>query len=130
MQDRPNWQQLLEAIAEHLQRDLIPAIDDRGLRFRTLIAANLLEIVRREHALAPEQAERERRRLELLLGADADAVSLEQLTQQLCERVIAGEYDHGPQRARLMEHLQATAVEKLRIANPKFLARLEAEDQG
>lgn len=130
MQDPPSQDQLIEAIAAHLQGELLQAIDDRGLRFRTLIAANLLEILQRERELGPQQAGRERERLEQLLDVDAGAATLPELTRQLHARVAAGKFDRGPARAQLMAHLKATAVEKLRIANPKFLARLQAEDQA
>lgn len=129
MQDPPSQEQLIEAIAAHLQGELLEAVADRGLRFRTLIAANLLRILQRERELGPQQAEREQQRLAQLLGVDAGAAPLPELTQQLHARVAAGDFDHDPPRARLMAHLKATAVEKLRIANPRFLERLEAEDQ-
>lgn len=127
-QDPPSWQQLLAAVSRHLQDELIPALDDPGRRYRSLIAANLLEIVQREHRLGPQQAQQEHRRLEALLGLERSSDSLEQLTQRLHQQVSVGEFDQPPQWTQLMAHLKASAVERLRIANPRFLARLEAED--
>lgn len=129
MQDPPNWQQLVTAVAQHLQAELIPAIHDPGLRFRTRIAANLLAIVQRELQLAPSQARQQRQRLEQLLDEPGSSEPLVLLNRRLQERVAAGQFDRGPERARLMQHLKASAMERLQIANPKFLARLEAEDQ-
>lgn len=129
MQDPPDWQELIAAVGTHLRDELIPSLEDPGTRFRTLIAANLLAIVARERKLGPRHAEQERLRLVELLGAESETSSVEALTQRLYQRVVTGEFDPGPDRSRLMAHLIATAVEKLQIANPKFLARLEAEDR-
>jgi LPS O-antigen subunit length determinant protein (WzzB/FepE family) len=117
----------LAAAREQLKSQVLPAIEDPGLRFRTLVAANVLAIAERELALAPELLEAEYARLKTLLGAEGDAQSLEALSDQLLERVSAGQYDEGPERQALFEHLTQSAIEKLQIANPKFLARIEAE---
>ncbi len=128
MQDPPTWQQLLSAVDAHFQQELIPSIDDPGLRFRARIAANLLSVVARELELGPRQAADERQRLVALLGGEAELAGLPELTLRLIDRVRAGDFDDGPEQTRLMAHLRATATERLRIANPKFLGRLEAED--
>ena len=128
MQDPPSWEQLVAAVVQLLHDEVIPAMQDPGVRFRTRIAANLLAIVQREHQLGPQQARAERRRLEALLDVQGSSQPLEQLNRRLHERVAAGQFDRGPARARLIDHLKASAVERLRIANPKYLARLEAED--
>lgn len=130
MQDPPQWQELLSAVQAQLEDEVIPNIQDPGIRFRTLIAANLLRIVQREHQLGSEQAQAEQRRLLDLLGAEPGAADLPELTSRLLERVRAGEFDHDPARQQLMAHLKATAIERLRIANPRFLSRLDAEDSA
>lgn len=106
---------------------LLPGIADPGLRFRTLVAANVLAIAERELELAPAQREAERRRLRTLLSDKAQSQSLEALSDRLLQRVAAGDYDQGTDRRALLEHLKRTAVEKLEIANPKLLARLAEE---
>ena len=52
MQDRPGALELLEAVQAHLAQAVVPMLGEPGLRFRTLVAANVLGIVRRELALA------------------------------------------------------------------------------
>jgi hypothetical protein len=48
MQDRPSSTELLAAVREFLQREILPALHDHRQRFRTLIAANVLGVVERE----------------------------------------------------------------------------------
>lgn len=128
MQDPPSIQELLSAAREHLQIQVIPEIEDPGVRFRTRVAANVLAIAERELALDQEHSEEEYRRLAALLREDQADVSLEHLTQELSDRVAAGEFDEYPARQELITHLMRTAIEKLRITNPRFLARVLAED--
>jgi hypothetical protein len=118
----------LISVRTHISTELLPAISDPGLRYRTLVAANVLAIAARELAAAPAQRKAELGRLQTLLGDEALAQSLEALNQQLLQQVAGGAFDAGTERQALLEHLKQTASEKLEIANPKFLARLAAED--
>ena len=131
MQDHPTVTELIAAARQHLETEVIPSLQDPGVRFRTRVAANVLAIVERELALAPGQLTAERARLMTLLetetsGGDLNA-TIERETRRLWERVRTGDYDEGPQRQILLDHLKQTAVEKLRIANPKYLVRVQAE---
>ncbi|MFQ5922961.1 MAG: DUF6285 domain-containing protein, partial [Anaerolineales bacterium] len=122
----------LSAAREHLQTQVVPELEDPGLRFRTRVAANVLAIAERELALDPVQSEVEYRRLVALLGEEQkeeSGESLERLTQELKDRVAAGAFDQDPKRQALIAHLIQTAIEKLKIANPRFLARTQAEDE-
>ncbi len=100
-----------------------------GLRSRTRVAANVLAIAERELALAPVQSEVEYRRLVALLGEEQVELPLERLTQELKDRVAAGAFDQDPERKALIAHLTQTATEKLKIANPRYLERVQAEDE-
>ena len=40
MQDRPTQRELVEAAREHFEREVLPAITDPLVRFRTLVALN------------------------------------------------------------------------------------------
>ncbi|RTI21442.1 DUF6285 domain-containing protein, partial [Thermus scotoductus] len=51
MRDRPTAAELLQAVGEFLERELLPALEDPRLRFQTLVALNALGIARRELAL-------------------------------------------------------------------------------
>src|SRR5690242_14430603 len=48
MNDRPTAAELVFAVREHLEGELIPTLADPRLRFQTLVAANVLRIVERE----------------------------------------------------------------------------------
>jgi len=132
MQDRPTATELITAARQHLETEVIPSLQDPGVRFRTRVAANVLAIVERELALAPAQLADELARLTTLLGtqpptppsAGDPAAGVERETRRLWERVRVGDYDDGPRRQLLLDHLKQTAIEKLRIANPKYLARV------
>ncbi len=129
MQDKPLIQELLSAAREHLLTQVIHELQDPGLRFRTRVAANVLAIAERELALAPVQSEVEYRRLVALLGEQQKELPLEQLTQELKDQVAAGAFDQDPERSALIAHLMQTAAEKLKIANPRYLKRVQAEDE-
>ena len=45
--DRPTAAELLEALHEWMERDLLPGVDGR-LQFHTRVAINMVDIVRRE----------------------------------------------------------------------------------
>ena len=49
-QDRPTPEELVEAVREFLEEEVLPELDDRRLRFRTLVAMNALGIATRELA--------------------------------------------------------------------------------
>ncbi|HRL13218.1 MAG TPA: DUF6285 domain-containing protein, partial [Aggregatilineales bacterium] len=56
MYDRPSAQALVEAARQHLENRVIAAVKgDPKLYFETLVAVNVLRIVERELALAPDQ---------------------------------------------------------------------------
>ena len=134
MQDRPTAPELVAAVRRHLSEEVIPALQDPGLRFRTLVAANVLAIVSREMEVAERQAPKEWRRLAQLLnrqGSPPPALrdqvrDIAQMNEQLCTQIEAGVFDEPQAWASLLEHCLQTAREKLTIANPKFLERVES----
>jgi hypothetical protein len=128
MQDRPTASELLAAVRAFLEQDVVPAFDGRR-RFHALVAANVLAVVERELAGEERQLLGEWRRLAALLGVRGDEpVRLELLRDgvraldaDLARRIRAGEADGGPFGEAVRRHLRATVVEKLRVANPRFL---------
>lgn len=48
MTDRPNARELAAAIREFLEAEILPALSDHRMRFRTLVAMNALSIIERE----------------------------------------------------------------------------------
>jgi hypothetical protein len=98
--DRPDAQELCEAIMEFLAGEILPTVSDHRLRFRTLVAMNALSIVYRELG-APPPAD------------DAEA-------RELARRIRAGDVPPGT-----LERVKAEVEAKLRIASPRYLERYE-----
>lgn len=127
MQDKPTAEELLEALAQFLESDVIPAFEGRR-RFHAIVAANVARIVSREIRLAPEQAKREYADLCDLLGEQpAEATpsdeTLSRLNAELCRRIDEGAADHGSYRRKVLDFLRAVVKSKLAVDNPKMLQR-------
>ena len=128
MQDRPTFLELLEAVRGFLETDVVPALDGPK-KFHARVAANVLAIVGRELQSEEAQLAAEWRRLDAVPGAaealPADRAALKQRlserTEALCNRIRQGDADSGAWRAAVLEHVRRTVVEKLAVANPKFL---------
>jgi hypothetical protein len=129
MQDRPTAVELLGAVREFLEHDVLPGLEGRK-RFHALVAANVLAVVARELTDEETSLVAEWRRLRQLLAVDETVpparldglrAAVRELTARLCERIRAGDADAGPFGAAVLAHVRMTVVEKLRIANPKYL---------
>jgi hypothetical protein len=140
MYDRPTLAELLDAVRLHLETAVIPAVrGDRQLYFRTLVALNVLKIAGRELQMNAGHARNEWLRLNAVEGADQPMPNSEQALRDalmrrnasLCEDIRSGAYDAHRDRNRfaLFEHLKATALDQLTVANPRFLAKLREEDE-
>lgn len=130
MQDRPNAQELVGAVAGFLSKEIVPTVSDARLRFRVLIAANVLGIVARELGAGEAPLLAEWQRLVDILDVDAaePPARAEQLREEvtalneaLCARIRAGEADAGEWRETVFNHVEQTVFEKLHVANPKHL---------
>jgi len=135
MQDRPTLLELLAAVRDFVTRQVVPAFEG-GKQFHARVAANVLAIAERELRLDDEQLRAEWTRLRALCTpvdddvADDDApppdatvlrAAVGALTAELAARVRNGDADAGPFHAAVLAHLRATAIEKLRVANPGYL---------
>lgn len=107
--DAPSAQELVEAVREWLQREIMPATEGR-LQFHARVAVNVLAMVERELRLGVDQAQAHDARL-AALGASDDA--------DLAARVRAGELDH--RYAEVRDLVWASVRDKLAVANPKYL---------
>jgi hypothetical protein len=112
---RPTAAELLDAVVGYLRDDLAPGLDP-GSRHQVRIAVHALEIVAREMALGPAQAEDHAARL-AELGVASDA--------ELAEAIRVGARPDGP---RLREILAADTADRLRVANPGWLPPPGAEN--
>lgn len=138
MYDRPTANELLEAARMHMETAVIPVVrENRKLYFQTLVAINVMKIVERELDLGAKHAEAEWGRLNALEGVELPLPnSLQQIQAGLAERNAAlsaqireGEYTDEEKRAALFDHLLATTVEQLTVANPRFLGKIQQEMQ-
>jgi alcohol dehydrogenase class IV len=127
VQDKPTAEELLEALAQFLDAEVIPAFDGRR-RFHAIVAANVARIVAREIRLGPEQAKQEYAALCDLLGKEQTEqaptqATLAQLNAELCKRIDEGLADNGVSRKKVLDFLRSVAAAKLAIDNPKMLPR-------
>lgn len=106
--DAPDAAQLVEAVREWLERDVLPATTGR-LQFHARVAAGVLAMVERELALGTGQAIEHAVRLAALDCAD-DA--------ELAARIRAGDLDD--RYADVLEALRASVAAKLAVANPRY----------
>ena len=130
MQDRPTALELLEAVRGFLADEVVPALDGRQ-RFHARVAANVLAIVAREVAGEEDSLQHEWEGLARLLGHEAARpplrrealrAAVRELSEGLAERIRRGEADAGPFREAVRAEVRETVREKLRVANPRFVA--------
>jgi hypothetical protein len=115
MQDRPTAAELVGAVREFLEQDVMSAVEGR-VAFHTRVAVNALGMVERELQLGPDAERAERERAVGLLGRDGGTRELE---RELAARIRAGTLTYDD--TAVVEHVRATVHDKLRIANPRYL---------
>ena len=121
MQDSPNPEQLLAAVARFVRDEAGPALGRSGqdaLAYNARVAANMLDIVSRQLQLAPSADADEGARLRVLLNDPASSDDLARLNQRLAERIAQGDPDTDPQV--LTEHLWRTTLAKLAVDQPSY----------
>jgi len=114
MQYEPSAEQLLAAIAELLEDEVLAAVPD-ALKHKCRVAGNLARILERQEALGPAGAARERERLAALAGTAGSADTVE-LSRQLAQRIKTDD-DPDFQRSA-WDALVAICREDLAIAKP------------
>lgn len=122
MQDHPSALGVLDHAIAHLRDGVLPTLEPRA-QFEMRVTLSALQLVRRSMELTPESDAAELGRLTALLGESGD---LRALNERLCALIRDGALDlntHG-----LVEHLHATALEKLAIDQPSYAAYRRALD--
>ncbi|HEX2384601.1 MAG TPA: DUF6285 domain-containing protein [Acidimicrobiales bacterium] len=106
--DRPTAAELVEAVREFLERDVMEATTGR-VRFHTRVAINALNMVQRELEIGPAQSAAHEDRLRQL-GYDDDAA--------LAAAIRCGDLDD--RYAEVKAAIKASVDDKLAVANPKY----------
>src|SRR4051794_30551819 len=101
-QDRPTAAELVAAVREFLERDVMAATEGR-VQFHTRVAVNVLNTVERELQLGPDLESGERKRAAALLGHEGNADALE---RELATAIRSGALDE--RHAEVCAHVRAT----------------------
>lgn len=115
-ESRPSASDLLSGVIAYLEQELLPPLDGRH-RFHVRVAANALNIVKRELELGPALDAAERERLIALLHLEA---SDDALNRELVRRIRDGMI---PDDDALMDHLLRSVRDALAINNPKWVEK-------
>ena len=107
--------ELARAVREFLEEELLPATEGR-LRFLARVAARAVGQLEREFVLGPELERAHASRLARLDVRD-DA--------ELCEAIRSGLLDG--RMDEVLEAVRARVVDRLRVANPRYLLPEDAE---
>lgn len=135
MNDRPTAAELVIAVRQHLEGELIPTLADPRLRFQTLVAANVLRIVEREFDAGEDHLLWEWQLLaEILALKSPTPQRLAALTQgvqkaneELCRRIRQGLFDEPSRFLALSRRLRQVVERKLEVANPRYLASFQSQ---
>jgi hypothetical protein len=125
MQDQPTPSEVLGAVALFL-KNVVAAETIGATSFQARVAANALEMMRRELDLAPVEDAAELARLKALLGEDG---SLVELNQRLADQIASGALNLSA--PGLKDHLWATTLAKLAVDQPTYAAyRASVTERG
>jgi len=114
MQDQPTPNEIMGAVAEFLR--LVVAVESNPrTAFVARVAANALEMSRRELALAPAAEAVEHERLRALLGHDG---TLADLTAEFADKIASGALDLSS--PGVAEQLWAATLAKLAVDQPSY----------
>lgn len=120
MLDAPTPVEILEVVAAMIRKDFIPQLPPDAV-FHARVAANAIDLVRRQLEQGDALEAASKARLEALLGMEGEAAVLE---QTLCERIRSGAL--GLESPGLLNHLMADTIAKMAIDQPTY-ASYQAE---
>lgn len=109
LHDRPDALELLDAVGEFLDHEVLPATSG-VLRFHTRVARNVLRIVARQLQLSEHQEAEHRARLARLGCRDDDELAL---------GIRAGRFDD--RASEVLAVVRQSVRAKLAVANPGYL---------
>ena len=114
MQDQPTPSEVIGAVAAFLKTVVAPQTEG-ALSFQARVAANALEMMKRQLENQPGDDTAELERLRALLDMDG---ALADLNAELSSRIEAGEI--GLETPGLKDHLWATTLAKLAVDQPTY----------
>jgi hypothetical protein len=123
MQDQPTAIELVDIVAEFIRVHAMPQLTGHAA-FHALVAANALDIVKRELMIAPQATVEEAERLKGLLGQED---TLEEMNRELCQRIETGQLTL--ETPGLADHLWAITLTKLAIDQPKYSGYVRALEE-
>ncbi len=135
MQERPDQATMLMAMAQFFASEVRPAIDDKGLSFRVLIASAVATSLALEQAGMHEREVAEMQSLGRILGGLVPTGELSDRTRRHTLREMNTEVARGLRHdsldddtvAALAVHLKATLGARLAAINPRFDTRDKVE---
>ena len=116
MFDRPSPDELLDAVAVFL-REHVAKGTGGSVAFHARVAANALDIARRELTLGPAARQRAQAALARVLGTDPHS-DLAMMNRQLCERIASGALDLAT--PGLADCLWQITLDKLAVDQPRY----------
>ncbi|MCC5857208.1 MAG: hypothetical protein JJT90_03565 [Ectothiorhodospiraceae bacterium] len=119
MQQHPDITQLLEVVTAFLRSEIMPNVD--GARaFHARVAANALDIVRREVEQLRAFPAQERERLLALpgLAGEGDSPGAEVLYERLCDALAEGRLNETD--TVVMDFLWELSLHQLAVDQPKY----------
>jgi hypothetical protein len=116
LHDRPTASELVAAVREYLERDVMAATEGR-VAFHARVAVNVLGMVERELELGAAQDADEHARLVALLGREG---TVRELTEELARGIRDDTLDAS--WSDLVEGVRGTVRAKLEVANPRYLS--------
>lgn len=114
MSNIPTATELLEAVADFLRDTAAPRLQDQAA-FHAIVAANVIDIVRRELSAQPSADAAEQARLQALLGHQD---GLSPLRRTLCAAIRNKQF--ALDAPELLGHLWQTAAAQLAIDQPSY----------
>ncbi len=129
MQDRPAVHEILDAVTQFLNEEVVPNLTG-SRQFYCRVAANALRAVVRELDAEETQLTAEWERLNGLLPQEAQPSTqaalkqaIRRRTEELCRCIQHGDADSGPYREQVLAHVRESVREKLVVNNPGWIQR-------
>lgn len=120
--DRPATSELLEAIREFLERDVMPLDSRTG--FHARVARNALAMIQRDLELGPKLDADCRTKIGHLVDDFNNATCLRDLERELVRGIRSGKFDD--QLGDVATYVRESVAAKLRISNPNYFIDQES----